>query len=261
MKFFKHFVDAHRGTLMSTLMDEMEHRGVACYWILVEMCAEKLEKGDEELFTDEHCYFRFPEKKVRQNLRVSAANLARFLDICAANVALSWELVGNVLEIRMPKLLECMDRDSKRARQARAMPAPKKKRKIEEKEEDKDKEATVVSIARISDAQKLENRYKFDFAALFSRYPRVQKQAISFSIMASNIADVATYDEVGRACDNYRAHCEREGIDFGYILTFPKWWEEWRDWLDSTTGTSKIQLSRKLDLSDIPWNGPDGAVS
>jgi hypothetical protein len=135
MKFFKHFVDSHRGQSMTILMEEMGHTGFACYWILVEMCAEKLDKGAEELFSEEHCVFEFHERVLRRNLRISRTKLEDFLNICSGISVLSFKFVEQIIEIKMPKLLDCLDRDSKRARTDRAAPAPKKKRKKEIKKE------------------------------------------------------------------------------------------------------------------------------
>jgi hypothetical protein len=136
MKFFKHFTDSHRGQTMAILFDRMEHVGPSCYWTLVEMCAEKLEKGDEELFTDAHCKFRFHERVLRKNLRISRKNLRKFLGICAEISQVFSTFSGEIVEIEFPKLLECLDRDAKRARTDRGLAAPKIKNKIKNKEID-----------------------------------------------------------------------------------------------------------------------------
>jgi hypothetical protein len=132
MKFFKHFTDAHRGQTLNNLFDRMGHMGRSCYWDIVEMCAEKLEKDESEEFTEAHCHFSFHEREIRKNLRVSPRNLRVFLEICAENSALSSSFSGKIIQIHMPKLLECLDRDSKRARQGRGLPAPKIKKKNKE---------------------------------------------------------------------------------------------------------------------------------
>lgn len=147
MKFFKHFADAHRGASMQNLFEQMGHTGIACYWILVEMCAEKLDKAREEEFTEEHCKFTFHEKILRQNLRISRTNVELFLGFCAGFSLLSFEITESEIKIYMPKLLESMDRDAKRARPPRVQAAPKKKIKIKKKnkKEDKEEEKEVIS--------------------------------------------------------------------------------------------------------------------
>jgi hypothetical protein len=136
MKFFKHFTDAHEGHTLSTLFEQMGHMGPSCYWTLVELCAKKLEKEDHEEFTEAHCQFRFHERVLRTKLRVSPRNLRKFLNICSELSQVFSSFAKNTVEINFPKLLESLDRDSKRARQERGLPAPKKKIKNKNKETD-----------------------------------------------------------------------------------------------------------------------------
>lgn len=135
MKFFKHFVDAHRGQFLHLLYDEFGHLGISCYWTLLELCAEKLEKQRDESLSEEHCVFVFHEQYLRKNLRISSAKLQKFLRFCSTNSQLCLNFAEEKLEIKMPKLLEYMDRDARRPRPC----APKIKIKIEDKEEDKEK--------------------------------------------------------------------------------------------------------------------------
>lgn len=139
MKFFKHFTDAHRGTSVQSLINRLGMEGLARYWILVELCAEKLNKDPNEEFTEEHCVFRFDERYLRDTLRThQLSRLSMFLR-CLADVGLmSFSCEENVCVISMPKLLECLDRDTKRARTKRAVSAPKKEKEDKDKEIDKD---------------------------------------------------------------------------------------------------------------------------
>lgn len=130
MKFFKHFVDAHDGHTLTTLFQELGHMGPSCYWTLVELCAEKLDKKEEEEFSVAHCNFRFHERVLRTKLRVSSRNLRKFLGICSELSQVFSTFSGNQIEIEFPKLLESLDRDSKRARAVRGQSAPKIKKKI-----------------------------------------------------------------------------------------------------------------------------------
>lgn len=123
---------------MQNLFEHMGHVGIACYWILVEMCAEKLDKNPSEEFTESHCNFTFHEKILRQNLRLSKGKLETFLGFCQGFSLLFFKKSESLYEIGMPKLLESLDRDTKRARTERAMAAPKKKKEDKDKEEDKE---------------------------------------------------------------------------------------------------------------------------
>lgn len=151
MRFFKHFTDSHRGRSMQTVLDTLGHDGHSCWWILVEMCAEKLHKGEAELYSEEHCRFVFNERLVRSSLRLGRTKVARILHQFQTMALLSFQITGNEIQIDMPKLLECLDRDAKRARTERGPSAPKKKRKRKIKEEEKEFRAAADLISNLSD--------------------------------------------------------------------------------------------------------------
>ena len=95
-----------------------------------------------------------------------------------------------------------------------------------------------------------ENRFKFDFPALFSSYPRQEKKTLALTQMAKSISDQETYDSVKAAIENYRVFCEREKRPFAKILTFPSFWSEWPDWLSPDNGTSTINAAEGIDWND-----------
>lgn len=165
MKFFKHFTDAHRGQSIQRLKDRHGMKGVGIYWTLVELCAEKLIKDDAEEFTVEHCNFTFHHRYIRDTLEThQLKNLLMYLRSMSDVGLMSFECVGDVISICMPKLLECMDRDTKRARKPRGDSAPKKKNK--DKEEDKDIDITPAAKVPVDPfGQKRHNRHQLPPAA------------------------------------------------------------------------------------------------
>lgn len=141
MKFFKHFVDAHRGkSLQRLLRGKDKDRGlkaIGVYWTIVELCAEKMAKKDEEVFTDAHCHFEFDLEYIRDTLGLHQTATCLMYVRCLTDVGLmSATCKDDVLSIYMPKLLECLDRDAKRARIVRDPCAPKNKKKIKEEDEE-----------------------------------------------------------------------------------------------------------------------------
>lgn len=140
MRWIKHHTDSHRGRSLQNLMDEMGHTGL-CYWILVELCGEKLEAVRGQIITEADCLFSFSPRVVRQALRISPTNLRRLLDICQTNDLLSFEFSGISLVIKMPKLLEILEKDVKKAKKERAKKSPDpllEKNRLEKNREDKD---------------------------------------------------------------------------------------------------------------------------
>lgn len=149
MKFFKHFTDAHRGQSLQLLKRKRGFEAIGRYWALVEMCAEKLEKRADEEFTAEHCVFVFDKSLLMQSLGYhNHTTTLRYLDDLAVIGLCSVRDDGETYVCSMPKLLECLDRDTKRARTERAMPAPKIKNKDKDKELDKDKEYIKADDAK-----------------------------------------------------------------------------------------------------------------
>jgi hypothetical protein len=142
MRWFKHYSDMHDGETIAELFEHLGHKGLA-FFLLQELCCEKLEKNKDQILQESDCVFRFPVRIVRQKLRLSGANLTELLRICATKGQLSYIFDENIVEIKMPILLYLLDSDSKKARQKRAEAATQSrldKDKEEDKELDKDKE-------------------------------------------------------------------------------------------------------------------------
>ena len=165
MKFFKHFTDAHRGRSIQGLMDEMGHMGLA-YWIIVEMCAEKIDekldaKGAGARLTKEDCEFDFHQRILRQNLRLSPTNLRKMLDICGTFDLLSYEIDGNNVKIKMPNILKALERTKKKDVKSTSEGRPND---VLDKEEDKDKEVDWKYEAEI--CLKAVRKFNSDYHAL-----------------------------------------------------------------------------------------------
>ena len=115
MRWFKHFSDNHRGRSMQFLFDEMGHTGLACWHILMEICAEKLDPKPDKTLEHSDCLFEFHQRIVRQNLRVSQAKLEVFLGVCQGFGLLSFEITGGLVKLSLPILLDLLEYDQKRA--------------------------------------------------------------------------------------------------------------------------------------------------
>jgi len=139
MKWFKHFSDNHRGKSIQVLFDEMGHMGVSCYYILMEICSEKLEKNSDKCLEEADLLFSFHQRILRQNLKISLANLRKLLNICQTFGQISYEEDGNIFKIKTPILLDLLEYDQKRPRKQRASAAIKTRLEEEtEKEQEKD---------------------------------------------------------------------------------------------------------------------------
>lgn len=90
------------------------------------------------------------------------------------------------------------------------------------------------------DILRFENSFRFDYEGLFALYPRVQKKKISITLLQEKISSHEDYARLKIAIVNYREYCKGERVEFKYILTFPRFFEEWEDWLDPLAGKSLI---------------------
>lgn len=143
MRWFKHYTDNHKGKSIQFLFDSFGYFGVAGYYILLEMCAEKLEQKSDESLTEVDLLFSFHQRIVRQNLRTSLTNLRRLLDQCQTLGLLKFEISSDLIEIKMPILLNLLDSDQKKPRLNRVTSANSlrlEKSRIEKIREDKEKE-------------------------------------------------------------------------------------------------------------------------
>lgn len=151
MKWFKHYTDNHRGQSIQTLMDECGHLGLG-YYVLLEMCAEKLEKLTDRGLTEADCSFSFHRRVVQQSLRTSPAKLKHLLDTCATLGLLRFALTETIIKINIPMLLDLLDRDTKKARSRRVSDAAKC-RLDKDIDKDKDKEEDKESSKGVEKTQ------------------------------------------------------------------------------------------------------------
>ncbi len=177
MKFFKHFTDAHQGRSMQALMNKFGLEGYAAFFILTEICASKLEKEPNQKFTEEHLKFTFNERIVREKLRMRSTKVELFLNYCSTLDLLQFTKDQDEINFYFPKLLESLDRDTKRARTVRATAAPKIKKKIKKKIVEVEETQTAQTAAPISsekkkreiikikNAQELVNTFSEEFLA------------------------------------------------------------------------------------------------
>jgi hypothetical protein len=84
---------------MQGLMDEMGHVGPCSYYFLVELCAEKLNKLPDRALEASDCEFEFSPRIVRQNLRLSLANVQVLLGKCQTFGLLSFNISETSIKI------------------------------------------------------------------------------------------------------------------------------------------------------------------
>jgi hypothetical protein len=137
MRWFKHFSDNYRGRSIDKFHDELGHTGIACYYLLLEICTEKLEATKEKT----EPIFNFPLRFVQRNLRVSSTKLEVFLNIGQGLGLFSYKKTQKELQIEMPILLDLLHYDVVKSRSRRDSVKSQSsldKERDKEREEDKD---------------------------------------------------------------------------------------------------------------------------
>lgn len=238
MKFFKHFVDSHRGKSLLRVRRELGMAGVGMYWTLVELCAEKLEKMKHEEFSEEHCVFEFDVDLIVQQLGTKRVRVGQVLARFQEAELLAAESSEYLIRIKMPKLLESLDRDSKRARAERAMAAPKIKIKIKKK---------IKSIAN-------EETHAEAFVDFYSGYPRKIGKSLANKSYLRERKNGASHEEILLAMEKFRRYHESNGTDPKFIPHPATFLSGFRDWLDPTAGSSDL-VSKTISISEILKKG------
>jgi hypothetical protein len=151
----------HRGRSITALMDELGHTGL-CFFLIQEMCAEKLEKRGNEKLTEEDCVFSFHRKVIQQLLRLRPVGIDRLLVSCSSAGLLQYVATEDEIIIKMPILLNLLDRDSRRARSTRVRDA-QRARLDKEEEEERECAPRARAAQPLSSTKKFELKFNEDF--------------------------------------------------------------------------------------------------
>lgn len=140
MKWFKHFTDNHRGITIQTAFGQIGYQAYAVY-IIMELCAEKLEKPSGREMAESDSEFTFNRVYFQNQLRMKRKQTDLVLTLFSE---LGWFGSSSddfEIRIKFPMLLDLLDSDSKRTRPKRDSIALKSRLELDkELELDKDKE-------------------------------------------------------------------------------------------------------------------------
>ncbi len=162
MRWVKKPTDTYRGKMHNELLDELGHFGPFAADVLIQMCAEKLQRNKERDINESDCVFTFNERLVRDTLRVSRTKVERMLNLGSTLGLLSFSFVENKIEIKMPKLVYLLNYDSKKK-------GIKKEQKAHDASLDIDKEIDIdidkdfrnnTKVLFLPDSEKIRSREK-----------------------------------------------------------------------------------------------------
>lgn len=147
MKWLKVMSDTHRGRSMQFLLDAMGHKGL-CYYFLIEMCAEKLEKNEQGVVTEKDCEFYFHSRVISSALRLSDANVSLLLRHCEDLGLCEARRNGSEIFIKMPMLLNLLERNYKKSTKSVPKYATKSPLDVDK---DKEEDVYIEKSSRLSD--------------------------------------------------------------------------------------------------------------
>lgn len=107
----------------------------------------------------------------------------------------------------------------------------KDKDKVQDKDQDQDKEKDK------------DKQPKFDFEALYQKYPRKEGKSPGLKQCAEQIRTQEKYDLLSTAIDRYAAHCadtKQILMHFGTFMGSKRTTHPWVDWCDPETGAGAI---------------------
>lgn len=165
LRWFKHFTDNHRGRTVQRLLDEAGHSGALAYYFIMELCAEKLQKIGDRGLDETDCVFIFNRKVIENVTRMKWKSI-QFVMVCGSECGVwEWEAIGNEIKIKMPILLDLLDRDLKGTRSRRAQDAKKPRPELDiELESDKELEKNNILCSELKNSApslQLENELNF----------------------------------------------------------------------------------------------------
>lgn len=211
MKWFKHMAHANADDKIVSIRAEFGMWGVGCYWTLVELAAEQMEKHNERpravLTVAELCSL-FGCKRNK---------LETFLKHLQNVRGMNHEFTGNVVAIEVPKLLEIKDNYHKDLEATeKTLPSKEVEAEAEEEvEEEKEKEYSTPA----------------KFEIVWSRYPNRQGKKHALRHFLASVKTHTDFENIQKALANY---CSSGNFKRGFVKHGSTWFNEWQDWLDPT---------------------------
>lgn len=109
----------------------------------------------------------------------------------------------------------------------------KDKDKVQDKDKDQDKD------------QDKDKEQKFDFEALYQKYPRKESKAGGIRQCEKQIRTQKDFDQLQFAIGRYTAHCQNTGQIYRHFSSFlgsDRTGHPWREWCDPETGSGAVPV-------------------
>lgn len=180
MRWYKHFTDNYRGRSVTSFHREFGHTGVAWYFLLTEICAEKLEKPVSRDIADADCAFGFDKAFIESSLRGTFTKIKRWLDHGVVMGLWSYTETEFELNVKYPILLDLLHSDLMKTRSRReqdAVVSGLDKNRIEKSRKDKNRVGKPASLLPLEEplGKALMARYCELWKSRYGVNPAIQK--------------------------------------------------------------------------------------
>lgn len=180
MRWFKHFSDNHRGRSQIYMHDNLGYFGPFFYYLIYEMCAEKIEEKPVGSHSVDSFTFRFHQRVVCSAARAKLSTVLRALDAGQSCEIWTYTRDGSEIEVKVPIMLNLLDRDLKKPRSNRANVARKPRSdKDKDKDTDKDVDKELRKAIWCAYKESFNARYKTEpvrNAAVNSKVSQIAKR-------------------------------------------------------------------------------------
>lgn len=189
MKWFKHYSDNYRGRSVGRFYKDFGHAGVSWYYLLTEICAEKLEKFSSRDVVETDCQFSFDVAFIKSALRCNLVKAEKWLSTGQALGLWTYKLTETELSVNYPILLELLDSDSKKSRSRREADASQSRLDIEvDKKEKKSKKEIIPATKKVEPNPLNSQVWESYKSAYFQRY---KVEPVRNAKVNSNISQIA----------------------------------------------------------------------
>lgn len=87
--------------------------------------------------------------------------------------------------------------------------------------------------------QAIKPQPKMNLLSIYEKYPRKVGKKRGLKTLESQIKDPEKLQQCHTALDNYIANIKRQKLEAQFVKHFSTWANEWEDWIDDQTGSSK----------------------
>lgn len=94
-------------------------------------------------------------------------------------------------------------------------------------------------------------RHNFDFEKIYEKYPRKIGKSPGMKKAKKEVFTQEGYDELLSAVEKFAAHHQEQKTEAEFIPYFSTFMNQWRDWLDSKTGTATSSANSAINWDHV----------